>query len=526
MDDPTRLLADRELEPEEEHRLLETVAATQPRALLGIAQLFGNQRRQLRAELHTAAEQLTTLREPPYFPADVSRVLQDNRLEVVLGGRRQIVRTAPEVDWSAIRPGDEVLLGREQNVALMRGEPGTRAGLVGTVLEASPGCVVVRGQADEEIVVACAPELSAALESGDRVLYHRDSQCVLERLAARVQSPFLLEQPPNVRFEDLGGFGAVVAELKRDIDRHLHHPDVVRRFGLAPMRGIYLVGPPGVGKTALTAALANYIRQSRPGTRFLYVKPGALRGTFYGQTEHNIRELFRVARSAPDFVVLFFDELDTLGARGTSFGHTIDDRVMSAILVELSGLEAGGRILCVGATNRDDLCDDGLLRPGRFGDRRYDIPRPDRAAAGEILAKYLTDALPYAPGTNATACREAALAHLFLPQGIGTIATVTLVSGDRIPVVPRHVMSGALIASAVQRAKHVAAARPREPHDGIALEDVLDAFDDAVLAEAQKLHAPHAARRILNVPGAQEIIRVDLPTRPPARHRYLRAVAV
>ena len=532
------LLAGKALEPDEERLLIDGIAAGSPKSLPGLAHVLANLRRQLRVELdaeRAARRQLEgllgELREPPWFPADVLRVLDGGRLEVVVGGRRQIVRAAPDIDWTGLRPGAEVLLGREQNVALARGEAGARAGVVGTVIEATAGCVVVRSQGDEEIVVTCAPEIAGTLTAGDRVLYHRDSHCVLERLAEREQSPFLLAHPPATTFVHLGGFDAVIADIRRDLDLHLFRPELVDRYHLRPLTGITLVGPPGVGKTTLTGALANHVQQVRGETRLLYVKPGALRGMYYGQAEANIRELFRVARGAPGQVIICFDEVDTFGARGTSVGHTVDDRVMSALLVELSGLEPGGRILCVAATNRLDLCDEGLMRPGRFGDRVYVIPRPDRTAARQILAKYLTPDLPYAPAGDGPACPgaciDAAVAYLYGQGGAGTLATATLVSGDRIAVTAAHVMSGALIASAVEHAKHVAAERHRDAGDGLAVEDLLDALDRALAAEAEKLRLPHAARRNLHLPRADEIIRVELPTRrSPPRHRYLRAVAV
>lgn len=538
-DELQRLLLGNEMEPEEERLLIDGIAAGSPRSMPGVAQVLANHRRQLRAELgaeRTARQQLerllAELREPPWFPADVLRVLDGGRFEVVVTGRRQIVRAAPDVDWTGLRPGDEVLLGREQNAALARGDAGARAGVVGTVIEATAACVVVHGLGDEEIVVTCAREIAERLEAGDRVLYHRDSHCVLERLAERAQSPFLLEHPPATTFANLGGFDAVIADIRRDLDLHLFRPDLVGRYHLRPLTGITLAGPPGVGKTTLTGALAHHVQQARGETRLLYVKPGALRGVYYGQAENNIRELFRVARAAPGQVIIFFDEVDTFGARGTSIGHTIDDRVMSALLVELSGLEPGGRILCVAATNRLDLCDQGLLRPGRFGDRVYVIPRPDRAAARQILAKYLTADLPYAPAgdgaARAAACVDAAVAHLYDAHGgAGTLATVTLLSGDRLAVTAAHVMSGALVASAVERAKHAAAERHTDADGGLAVEDLLDALDRALVAETEKLRLPHAARRILDLPRAEEIIRVEVPARrPPPRHRYLRAVAV
>jgi proteasome-associated ATPase len=304
---------------------------------------------------------------------------------------------------------------------------------------------------------------------------------------------------------------------------------VVAAYRLQLMRGLTLVGPPGTGKTMLAGAVAGYLSETRPDTRFLHVKPGALRGMYYGETEARIRELFTVARRAPGLVVIFFDELDTFGARGSGIGHEIDDRVMGALLAEIDGLEPSDDILCIGATNRLDLCDDALVRQGRLADRIYHVQRPGREAARQIFARYLPPDLPYAAdgeaSTGAMAVIDAAVGFLFAPRGgAGPIATVTLADSTRDEITAPAVISGALIASAVERAKHVAAARHADGSGGLAVEDVLAALDQALSAEADKIRSPAAARRTLDFPGAADIVHVDIPAnRRPRRYRYLRA---
>lgn len=530
-----KLIAGAEIAPEEERAILEHIARSDPTSLPQLSLLLANQKRDAQGELVKAREArlraeaaLAAMREPPLFPAEVLQVHASRRIEVMVSGRRQLVVAAPELPAGDLRAGDEVLLDRELIAAVDRNPTPRRTGTVGTVVETGGGFVILQGAGDEETVAACAPELATTLQAGDRVLYRRDTQCAFARLGARTHSPHLLAEPPAVRFSDIGGLDDVIGAIRGDVDLHLLHPEIVAAYGLRLMRGFLLVGRPGIGKTMIAAAVASYLAETRPETRFLHVKPGALRAMYYGESEARIRELFALARRATGLVVVFFDELDNFGARGNGLGQQIDDRVMAALLAEIDGLASADNVLCIGATNRLDLCDEALVRQGRFGDRIYRLPRPGREATRQILSRYLTPAVPYTgggePQAQCTAIVEAAVGHLFAARdGAGSIATVTLVHGARREIRTADVLSGALLASAVERAKHAAAERHLRGEGGVAVEDVLGALDDALAAEAEKLASPIAARRILDFREAEEITHVELPARRPRRYRHLRA---
>lgn len=526
------LLGDEPLEAAEQSTALETLSQ-EPAGLQQLcAQLLGERRalrgklarqtvaaEKAKAELTKAKAELDAIVQPPLHPGVVLRDCGAGRLEVAGRAGRQIVHVHPELGDAALRPGDEIWLDAQTGVAVARGDDGPRLGRVTTVAERLGERVVVRGEAEEERVLLCDPALAAQIGVGDRILVSAEVPCVLERLPERRDSVHLLQTPPIASFDDIGGLEGLVDELREELELHLFHPEIVESYALKLMRGMTLVGPPGVGKTLLARAIARFLADAAPDTRFMNVSPGALRGSFYGQTEQRIRELFRAARAAPGIVVMFWDELDSLGARGGSAGHEIDDRVMGTILAELDGVEASDRIFAIGATNRLDLIDDAIVRQGRFGDRIVEVPRPNRAATRAILDRLLAVGLPWCEGSEAASAVAAATSFLHAPRHAGgVVVRVTYADGGGEDVRARDVVSGALLAGSVERAKKVAAARQRAGGPGLREDDVVDALEQALDAEARKLSTLAVARRSLSLPRAHEIVRVDVPTERRVTH--------
>jgi len=522
-----KFLAGQALDEDAESKALDALAAQDGATLSPLCRLLVNQRRRLQRELERARGEarearglLETLLAPPLFPGVVRRIHGDGRVDVIAGGRRRIVTAHPDVA-AALAPGLEVLLGQEGGAVVSVGDR-VRHGLVGTVSELDEGRLAIRSAGDEELVVDCAPELLARLSLGDRVTFSRELGFAFDRLPERRQSACALAVPPAIRFDDIGGLDPVIAEIRGDLDLHLLHPGLVARYRMQLLRGITLVGAPGVGKTMLAAAIARHLADVAPETRFLEVKPGWLRGQYYGQSEARIRELFAVARTAPGLVVMFFDELDTFGRRGDGVGQEIDGRVLGALLAEIDGLSSARNVLCIGATNRLDLIDSALVRDERFGDRVYQIPRPGREGTRGILARRLLADLPYAGSEAAEELVEAATSYLHAPAGgAGPVARLVLLDSSEREIRAPDVISGALLAGAVERAKKAAARRELEGPSGLSLDDLLDALDEGLASEAAKLSAPHVARQALAMP---EIARVEIaPERSRRARRSLRA---
>jgi proteasome-associated ATPase len=212
-----------------------------------------------------------------------------------------------------------------------------------------------------------------------------------------------VEETPADTFEEIGGLDGEIAQIQQTIQLHMYRQDIVQKYQARRRSSILLAGPPGNGKTKIARALANWMAGLAKFGRshFVNIKPGAMNSMWFGQTEANYREAFRAAREASELekevpVIVFIDEIDSIGAaRGASLMR-VDDRVQTAFMAELDGFEGRGNVLVVAATNRRDALDPALLRPGRLGDLVIEIPRPNRKAAAAIFDRYLRRGIPYA----------------------------------------------------------------------------------------------------------------------------------
>jgi len=536
--------------PEEKLQLLQAMRAYSPATSDRVDQFLMKQLVTVSTGLEEVLEKQAELKalvdkvmSTPWYPA----ILLGNTLTdrgdaavVAQGSTRILVPFGPAVDGSKLRCGDDVLLSGERGFVL--GTPLYPLMETGeTALfdrYTADGRLVVQVREEEFVVMAADRLAQIRLHRGDLVRWNRDMLLAFEKLETKIGDELFLEETPKDSFSQIGGLDCQITTLQQAIRLHWQHPEIAQRYQLRRKGSVLLVGPPGTGKTMIARALANWVAQFSPSgrSRFIYIKPGGLHSMWFGQSEANYREFFRLARLAGERepqvpVVMFFDEVDSIGsARGASLNR-VDDRVLTAFMSELDGLEARGNIMVVAATNRRDVLDPALLRPGRLGDLILEVPRPDQRATRDILRKHLAPELPFVArdGLDQAAARnemiDAVASMIFAPNGIGTMASITLRDGSQRAVEPKDLISGALLAKVAADALDRAALRAIQNEGmGILLEDLVVAVNDELRSLAETLTPINCRQHLSALPHDLDVIRVTPVQRRVNRTvRYLNA---
>ena len=433
---------------------------------------------------HVAAlrDEVDKLTQPPSAYGTFLDRNDDGTVDVFSGGRKMRVALHPEIDGDGLHRGQEVVLNESLNVVLSRVGDGTgEVVTVKEVLECGRRAIIV-GRADEERVVELATELiEQPLNSGDTALMDSRSGLLTERLPRPEVEDLVLEEVPDVTYEQVGGLDDQIEQITDAVELPFMHQDLFAEYQLPAPKGILLYGPPGCGKTLIAKAVANSLagkvaeissnREAR--SYFFNIKGPELLNKYVGETERQIRLVFQRARekSAEGWpVIVFFDEMESLfRTRGTGISSDMESTVVPQLLAEIDGVEALRNVIVIGASNREDLIDPAILRPGRL-DVKIKIQRPDADAAGAIFARYLTPDLPIAaemveglgggdPDKAIQAMVEQTVAEMFLEEERNQFLEVTYQNGDKEVMYFKDFASGAMIENVVRRAKKLAIKR-------------------------------------------------------------------
>jgi proteasome-associated ATPase len=459
----------------------------------------------LSAVLEEAREQLGVLREevekltsPPNNFGTVLKVNDDGTLDILTGSRKLRVAAQPNVEVKKLQVGQEVLLNEAFNIIDVRHfEPAGEVLRVREVL--TDGRVVVFAHADEERVLQRSETMvDVKLRPGDYVRIDTKTGLILEKMERPEVEELVLEEVPDITYEEVGGLAEQIEQIRDTVELPYMHKDLFREYQLDPPKGILLYGPPGCGKTLIAKAVANSLAKKvseqtgSPDVRsyFLNIKGPELLNKWVGETERQIRLIFQRAKEKSDEgvpVIVFFDEMDSLfRTRGTGISSDVESTIVPQLLAELDGVESLKNVIVIGASNREDLIDPAILRPGRL-DVKIRINRPDTSAAREIFRIYLSTETPL----DASAVKdqdgdktkvidayvESTVEAMYAESDENRFLEVTYASGDREVLYFKDFASGAMIENIVRRAKKDAIKRQiASGESGVRLSDLTDAI--------------------------------------------------
>ena len=473
----------------------------------GLLSQSRSQNDRLSFALQQAKEQLAQLRDevdkltqPPASYGTFLGLNVDGSIDVVVSGRKMRVSLSPDVDPGLLKRGDEVVLNESLSVVLVR--DGERSGEVVKLKEllADGTRAIVYGRGDEERVCEVAEALSGiSLRAGDALLYDLRAGLLVERLDRQEVEDLVLEEVPDVTYDDVGGLDSQIEAITDAVELPYLHRELFATYQLPAPKGILLYGPPGCGKTLIAKAVANSLAKkvaevtgnTNIRSYFLNIKGPELLNKYVGETERQIRLVFQRAREKAEEgvpVIIFFDEMDSLfRTRGTGISSDMESTIVPQLLAEIDGVEALRDVIVIGASNREDLIDPAILRPGRL-DVKIKIERPNEDAAAQIFSRYLSDELPIDadavrdlgggdPSKAAQAIIEATVEEMYRTDDENRFLEVTYQNGDKEVLYFKDFASGAMIENIVRRAKKLAIKREiAQAGSGIRAQDLFDSI--------------------------------------------------
>lgn len=476
--------------------------------------------KEARQQLLALREEVDRLGQPPSGYGVLLGTHEDDTVDVFTSGRKMRLTCSPNIEVALLRKGQTVRL----NEALTVVEAGTfeSVGEISTLREllADGHRALVVGHADEERIVWLAEPLVAEnlpdghpdalnddtrprkLRPGDSLLVDTKAGYAFERIPKAEVEDLVLEEVPDVSYLDIGGLTRQIEQIRDAVELPFLHKELYREYALRPPKGVLLYGPPGCGKTLIAKAVANSLAKKMAEVRgddareaksyFLNIKGPELLNKFVGETERHIRLIFQRARekaSEGTPVIVFFDEMDSIfRTRGTGVSSDVETTVVPQLLSEIDGVEGLENVIVIGASNREDMIDPAILRPGRL-DVKIKIERPDAEAAQDIFSKYLTEELPLHAddlaefGGDRTACIKAMIEkvveRMYAEIDDNRFLEVTYANGDKEVMYFKDFNSGAMIQNVVDRAKKNAIKSVLETgQPGLRIQHLLDSIVD------------------------------------------------
>ena len=433
--------------------------------------------REARDQIMKLKEEVDRLAQPPAGFGTFLARNEDDSIDVFTGGRKLRVNVSPSVDLDTLQRGQEVMLNEALNVvAALDFEQVGEVVMFKELLEDGDRVLVIANADEERVVRLAEPLRGTTLRAGDSLLLDSRAGYAYERVPKSEVEELVLEEVPDIDYASIGGLINQIEQIRDAVELPYLHPELFKEHRLKPPKGVLLYGPPGCGKTLIAKAVANSLAKkvaAKTGQEgksyFLNIKGPELLNKYVGETERHIRLVFQRARekaSGGTPVIVFFDEMDSLfRTRGSGVSSDVENTIVPQLLSEIDGVEALENVLVIGASNREDMIDPAILRPGRL-DVKIKIERPDAESARDIFSKYLIRELPLHAddlaefGGDRDACVagmiRATVERMYTETEENRFLEVTYANGDKEVLYFKDFNSGAMIQNIVDRAKKMA----------------------------------------------------------------------